>query len=162
MSSLAAQCSTGREPWCFYAHLHRPAKVEETEQGHGPAALQLNEVLEQVFSFVDSTTLCTTAPLVCKQWHAAAQCPLLWIPRLDPQLLAVAAQQQQQQQHKRQHTTSITLPDNTGDMINPSQSFSGSFLQATVLASSSGPSLALLQQAVYGRNLLLLLLLAAV
>ncbi|WIA36787.1 hypothetical protein OEZ86_008042 [Tetradesmus obliquus] len=57
MSSLTAQCSTGREPWCFYAHLHRPAKAEETEQGHGPAALQLNEVLEQVFSFVDSTTL---------------------------------------------------------------------------------------------------------
>jgi hypothetical protein len=50
MSSPAAPLNTSREPWCFYAHLHRPAKAEETEQGHVPAALQLPEVLAQVCS----------------------------------------------------------------------------------------------------------------
>jgi hypothetical protein len=50
MSCPAAQFNTNREPWCFYAHLHRPAKAEETEKGHGPAALQLPEVLAQVRS----------------------------------------------------------------------------------------------------------------
>jgi hypothetical protein len=42
------QFTSSREPWCFYAHLHRPAKAEESEQGNGPAALQLPEVLAQV------------------------------------------------------------------------------------------------------------------
>jgi hypothetical protein len=109
----------------------------------------------QVFALVDSTTLCTAAPLVCKQWLAAAQCPLLWAPRLDPQLLAVAAQQQQQQQQQQQErytTTSLKLPDNTNIAI--SEACSGSLAQAACLLSSTGPSPALLQQAVYGRNLL--------
>jgi hypothetical protein len=92
-----------------------------------------------VFAFVDSTTLCTSAPLVCKQWHEAAQCPLLWVPRLDPQLLAVAAQHQQQQ------TTNFRSADTKAiNAVTP----------AACLFSSMGPSLAKMQQAVYGRNLL--------
>jgi hypothetical protein len=110
----------------------------------------------QVFTFVDSTTLCTAAPLVCKQWHAAAQCPLLWVPRLDTRLLSVAAhyQQQQQQQQQQRHklNTSLAVPDSTD--ANSNSTCSSSLRQAAALAAIAGPSLALLQQAVYGRNLL--------
>lgn len=45
----------------------------------------------QVFNFVDSTTLCTTVPLVCKLWHKAATDSQLWTPQLPQQVLAVAA-----------------------------------------------------------------------
>jgi hypothetical protein len=94
----------------------------------------------QVFAFVDSTTLCTSAPLVCKQWHEAAQCPLLWVPRLDPQLLAVA------EQHQQQQTTSFKPAD--------TNVFTKTRPAACMFASSRGLSFAQLQQAVYGRNLL--------
>ncbi|KAF6263524.1 hypothetical protein COO60DRAFT_413862 [Scenedesmus sp. NREL 46B-D3] len=142
------QPSTASEPWCFYAHLHKPIKAEETDQGQGPAALHLPDVLAQVFGFVDSSTLRATAPVVCKQWHHAAQCPLLWMPRLDPQLLAVAAQQQQ---HKHQQAPSLTSAGMAP--ANVSQA-AFNIAQASCPTSNTGLSLALLQHAVYGCNLL--------
>jgi hypothetical protein len=47
----------------------------------------------QVFKRLDSSTLCTSVPLVCQHWKAAAASDQIWAPRCDPQLLAVLNQQ---------------------------------------------------------------------
>jgi hypothetical protein len=47
----------------------------------------------QVFKHLDSRTLCTSIPLVCQHWKAAAASDQIWAPRCDSQLIAVLDQQ---------------------------------------------------------------------
>jgi hypothetical protein len=69
--------------WC---HAAQPQQTCHT-------ALELYEVLIQVFKHLDSRTLTTTIPLVCQHWKAAAASDQIWKPRCDPQLLASVQQQ---------------------------------------------------------------------
>lgn len=47
----------------------------------------------QVFQHLDSKTLCTTIPLVCQHWKAAATSDQIWAPLCDPLLLAAVQRQ---------------------------------------------------------------------